>query len=152
MTDLRIRALALAIVLALAAPAAASAQAPPAAGATLYARLGGYDAIAGFVDTAFPRVASHPELTQLFRGHSRDSQVRQRQLIVDALCQATGGPCFYTGRAMKPVHVGLGITEAQWDTFMRIISATADERRLPEPVKREFLTIFTQRFRPDVVE
>ena len=88
---------------------------------SLYHRLGGYDAIAGFVDTAFPRVAAHPELNHLFRGHALDSQMRQRQLIVDSICNATGGPCLYTGRPMKPVHVGLGITGAQWETFMKII-------------------------------
>jgi hemoglobin len=152
MTLVTTRALAFAILVALLSPAAGRAQAPPATGPTLYARLGGYDAIAGFVDAAFPRVAAHPELTHMFRGHSRDSQARQRQLIVDALCQATGGPCLYTGRPMNPVHVGLGITGPQWETFMKIISATADERRLPEPAKQEFLTLFTQRFRPDVVE
>jgi hypothetical protein len=67
----------------------------------LYARLGGYDFIASFVDTAFPRVAGHPQLSRLFQGHSQDSQIRQRQLIIDALCQATGGPCAYTGLVLR---------------------------------------------------
>lgn len=119
---------------------------------TLYQRLGGYDAIAGFVDTAFPRVASHPQLTHLFRGHSVDSQRRQRQLIVDALCQATGGPCMYTGRDMKPVHVGLGITSEQWNTFMTIISAAAAERDFGEAERKEFLALFARQFRADVVD
>jgi hemoglobin len=119
---------------------------------TLYKRLGGYDAIAGFVDTAFPRVAMNPQLTHLFRGHSVESQRRQRQLIVDALCEATGGPCLYTGRDMKPVHVGLGITDEQWNTFMTIISTAAEERKFGEAERKEFLALFAQRFRPDVVE
>ncbi len=54
---------------------------------TLYARVGGYDFIARFVDSAFPRVAAQPQLHRLFQGHSIDSQLRQRQLIVDALCK-----------------------------------------------------------------
>ena len=119
---------------------------------TLYKRLGGYDAIAGFVDTAFPRVAMDPQLTHLFRGHSVESQRRQRQLIVDALCEATGGPCFYIGREMKPVHVGLGITDEQWNTFMKIISATAAERKFGDAERKEFLALFAQRFKTDVVE
>jgi hemoglobin len=119
---------------------------------SLYKRLGGYDAIAGFVDTAFPRVATHPQLNHLFRGHSKDSQFRQRQLIVDALCAAAGGPCIYIGRPMKPVHVGLGITAAQWDTFMGIIRAAADEKRFRDADKKEFLDLFTKQFRPVVVE
>jgi hemoglobin len=119
---------------------------------TLYQRLGGYDAIAGFVDTAFPRVASHPELAHLFRGHAQDSQMRQRQLIVDALCQAAGGPCFYLGRPMKPVHAGLGITGAQWDTFMKVIGSAANERVRVDADRKEFLELFARRFKPDVVE
>ncbi len=125
---------------------------PVQAADTLYMRLGGYDAIAGFVDAAFPRVAMNPQLTHLFRGHSVESQRRQRQLIVDALCEATGGPCLYTGREMKPVHVGLGITDEQWNTFMTIISSTAVERKFGEVERKEFLALFAQRFRPDVVE
>jgi hemoglobin len=119
---------------------------------SLYKRLGGYDAIAGFVDTAFPRVAAHPELNHLFRGHAVDSQMRQRQLIVDSICNAAGGPCLYTGRPMKPVHVGLGITGAQWDTFMKIIQTAADERKFGAAEKKEFLELFAKQFRPAVVE
>ena len=126
--------------------------APVLAAGSLYQRLGGYDAIAGFVDAAFPRVAAHPELAHLFRGHAQDSQLRQRQLIVDLLCQATGGPCVYIGRPMEPVHTGLGITSAQWQTFIGIISSAATERGFGEAEKREFLEVFAMRFRPDVVE
>jgi hemoglobin len=111
------------------------------AGETLYKRLGGYDAIAGFVDTAFPRVAMNPQLTHLFRGHSVESQRRQRQLIVDAICEATGGPCIYIGREMKPVHVGLGITDEQWSTFMTIIGTTAVELKFGEAERRNFLSL-----------
>jgi hemoglobin len=88
--------------------------------ATLYARLGGYDFLARFVDTAFPRVATQPQLARLFRGHSRDSQMRQRQLIVDALCHHTGGPCLYIGRPLTAVHDGLGITDDDWRVFVSV--------------------------------
>ena len=127
-----------------------AAQAPTAA-PTLYQRLGGYDFLARFVDTAFPRVAGHPQLRRLFQGHSRDSQVRQRQLIVDILCQATGGPCAYIGRPMRDVHTGLGITPADWDTFIGILSAALDELRVPARERADFLTTLTTRFRAEVV-
>ncbi len=119
---------------------------------TLYHRLGGYDAIAAFVDTAFPRVASNDKLARLFKGHSTDSKYRQRQLIIDLLCKETGGPCLYTGRPMKPVHVGLEISEDDWNTFLRIIADTMDELKWPAAEKKEFLDIFQRRFKPDVVE
>jgi len=134
-------------------PAAGQDQAPtPRPARSLYARLGGYDFVAKFVDTAFPRVASHPQLRRLFQGHSQDSQVRQRQLIVDALCQAAGGPCAYTGRAMKPVHTGLGITTADWVVFIGILTGALEELKVAPPERKEFLDLLDQRFKAGVVE
>jgi hemoglobin len=121
-------------------------------GPTLYQRLGGYDRIAAFVDTAFPQVAKHPDLMHLFRGHSMDSNVRQRQLIIDQLCHDTGGPCAYTGRPLKTVHENLKITAAQWEAFMKIIEQTAQELKIVDPERREFLEIFRSRYRGETVD
>jgi hemoglobin len=127
------------------------AQAATAAAApTLYSRLGGYDFITRFVDTAFPRVATDAQLSRLFRGHARDSQMRQRQLIVDALCRAAGGPCLYIGRDLRVVHEGLHITDDDWRTFMGIIQTTVREFRLADETQRDFLKLFED-FRPLVV-
>jgi hemoglobin len=138
---------------AAALPAVGQDQVPtPTPARSLYARLGGYDFVAKFVDTAFPRVAGHPQLRRLFQGHSQDSQVRQRQLIVDALCQAAGGPCAYTGRAMKPVHTGLGITTADWTVFIGILTGALEELKAAPPERKEFLDLLDQRFKAGVVE
>ena len=48
-------------------------------GPTLYQRLGGYDGVASYIALVFPRVAQHPELAHMFRGHGKDSQQRQFQ-------------------------------------------------------------------------
>jgi hemoglobin len=123
-------------------PASLSGQTGGMPSPTLYEQLGGYDVLARFVDTAFPRVASHPDLSRLFRGHSLDSQRRQRQLIVDALCSASGGPCIYTGRDLRSVHEGLDISASDWTSFMGVISATAREFMFPEEVEQRFLAMF----------
>jgi hemoglobin len=137
------------------APHVSAQQAPARSGAgaatTLYTRLGGYDFLAGFVDTAFPRVAANPRLARLFRGHSLDSQRRQRQLIVDALCQYTGGPCIYIGRDLTAVHQGLGITAEDWTTFMEIIAGALEETGAPREVRAELVRLFEERLRPTVV-
>jgi hemoglobin len=140
----------LAVLVLAGAAAAAAAQEP--ASPSLYTRLGGYDAVAKFVDTAFPRVATHPQLRRLFQGHSQDSQVRQRQLVIDAFCRATGGPCAYTGRAMKPVHTGLGITEGDWSVFTGIVTTALEEMKVAPRDRREFVQLLEQRFKSDVVE
>jgi hemoglobin len=125
---------------------------PETARPPLYKRIGGYDFIAKFVDTAFPRVAVHPQLRRLFQGHSTASQLRQRQFIVDALCSSAGGPCVYVGRPMKPVHSGLGIDAADWATFLGILEATLGELAVPPPERKDFLGLLNERFRPDVVD
>src|SRR5262245_64528076 len=126
--------------------------APAAPAASLYMRLGGYDFIASFVDTAFPRVAGHPQLRRLFQGHSQDSQMRQRQLIVDALCSAAGGPCVYTGRPMKPVHTGIGVTASDWTVVIALLSTALEELKVQPRERTELLGLLDQRFRPDIVE
>jgi hemoglobin len=143
-----------AAALALGAATPAPGQDHSGAGSppSLYARLGGYDFIARFVDTAFPRVAGHSQLHRFFQGHAQDSQVRQRQLIIDALCQAAGGPCAYTGREMKTVHTGLGITSEDWTVFVGILSGTLDELKVAASERKDFLELLERRFRPEVVE
>lgn len=128
-----------------------NAQAPPASPRpSLYERLGAYDGIAAYIALVFPRVAGHPELSHMFRGHGKDSQQRQFQLVVELVCQKTGGPCAYIGRPMPPVHDGLGITEANWTTFMKIIADGMDEKRYPPDVRAEFRQVW-RGFRDGVV-
>ena len=78
---------------------------------TLYERLGGYDAIAAVTDDFIGRLVADKQITRFFTGASTDSKKRIRQLVVDQICAATGGPCIYIGRSMKTSHEGLGITE-----------------------------------------
>jgi hemoglobin len=118
---------------------------------TLYQRLGGYDGVASYIALVFPRVAQHPDLAHMFRGHGTDSQERQFQLVVELICHRTGGPCAYVGRPMPLVHAGLGITEANWSTFMKIISDGMTEKKYPPDVRDEFLAIWRS-FHDDVVQ
>jgi hemoglobin len=106
---------------------------------TLYERLGGYDALAKVTDSFIGKLATDPDLKKFFVGHSTDSLHRIRQLVVDQLCAATGGPCYYIGRDMKTVHQGLGITKENWQTAVKLLTATLDEFKVPEKEKGEVL-------------
>jgi hemoglobin len=119
---------------------------------SLYKRLGGYDAIAGFVDLAFPRVAAHPQLQKFFIGHAMDSKYRQRQLIVDKLSSTLQGPTIYLGRSLESVHKGLNISVEDWNTFMEILSQAMDERGITGEEKVGFIAIFETVFRQATVE
>lgn len=120
--------------------------------ASLYKRIGGYDAIAGFVDLAFPRVAVHPQLQKYFAGHADNSKYRQRQLIVDKLASTLQGPTIYLGRPLDTVHKGLNITAEEWEVFMQILTQAMDERGMSGDIKQEFVEIFQEVFRSVTVE
>jgi hypothetical protein len=53
---------------------------------------------------------------------------------------------------MKPVHTGLGITAADWATFVGILGGALEELKVKPPERKEFLDLLERRFRPDVVE
>jgi len=107
--------------------------------ASLYKRLGGYDAIAAVSDDFLGRLSSSPQLGRFFVGHSTDSIKRIRGDVVDFLCVATGGPCTYSGRDMKTSHTGLKITEDDWNVAVKNLVATLDKFKVPAKEKDEVL-------------
>ncbi len=145
---MKIAASVAAVVLALAVAAPVAAQQPAP---TLYKRLGGYEAMAAVTDDFLRRLTSDPGFTRFFSGHSTDSLKKIRQLVVDQLCAATGGPCIYIGRDMKTSHAGLGITEKDWDTSVKHLTATLDELNVPAKEKNEVLTAISG-LKKDIVE
>jgi hemoglobin len=118
---------------------------------SLYARLGGYDAVAAVVDDFIGRLVSDKRFAKFFVGHSEDSLHKIRQHIVDQFCAAAGGPCLYTGRDMKTSHKGLGITGDDWDAAANHLVATLDKFKVPKAEKDELLAFVTT-LRKDIVE
>lgn len=74
---------------------------------TLYAQVGGSEAIEGVVEDFYARVLADPALAGFFGGTNMSRlKGRQAEFIVAAL----GGPGPYLGPSMKQVHQGRGIT------------------------------------------
>jgi hemoglobin len=140
-----------AAVLSVALAGAARAQDAMVKQKSLYDRLGGYNAIAAVVDDFVGRLIADKQFERFFVGHSTDSKKRIRQHIVDQFCAAAGGPCVYMGRTMKDSHVGLGITEADWDAAAKHLVATLDKFKVGEQEKKDLLA-FVSSLRNDIVE
>ena len=134
-----------------------SGTAPSMAGAlgqekkTLYARLGGYDAIAAVVDDFVGRLVADKRFTQFFVGHSEDSLHKIRMHVIDQLCAAAGGPCIYIGRDMKASHHGLGITNEDWDASAMHLVESLDKFKVPKAEKDELLA-FVSTLKKDIVD
>jgi len=118
---------------------------------SLYQRLGGYDAIAAVTDDFITRLATDKQLGRFFIGASDNSKKRIRQLVVDQLCAATGGPCVYLGRDMKTAHAGLGITEDDWNIAVKHLLDTLTKFKVGKREQEELATALTQ-LKADIVE
>ena len=120
--------------------------------ASLYTRLGGYDAIAAVVDDLLPRLRSDALLSRFWTSpRSVDTHNRERQLAVDFIAAAAGGPTIYLGRDMKMSHKGMGITKADYTAFMRCLGATMDKFEVSEPERSEVVAFVTG-LEPEIVE
>jgi len=126
----------------------AAAQEKPV---SLYQRLGGYDAVAAVVDDWLGRMSNDPSFTKFRTGYSHDTMKRRRQLTVNYICQATGGPCFYAGRNMKAGHTGLGITESEWEAALKHLASALDKFKVPQKEKDEVLAMISG-LKMDIVE
>ena len=118
---------------------------------SLYLRLGGYDQIAAIVDDFGGRIGTNEQFKRFFGGHSKETQMRQRQLFLDLLCQMTGGPCIYIGRDLKAAHGGLGITKADWDAASKIFIETLAKFNIGEREQHELGALIGPREK-DIVE
>lgn len=124
---------------------------PAALERSLYARLGGYDAIAALVDDLLGRLTVDQQLGVYWRGHSNDSMQGERQLLVDFLCAAFGGPVLYRGRDMKTSHEGLRISESDWQVLVQHTVATLDKCAVHGNERDEFLAAAAS-LKGDIVE
>ena len=103
---------------------------------TLFERLGGLDAITAVVDSFVTRCAGDGRINAKF---VRTDVPRLKKMLIDQVCEASGGPCTYTGRSMKETHDGMGVTGGEFDALVEDLVATLDEFDVPEAEKQELL-------------
>jgi hemoglobin len=118
---------------------------------SLYARLGGYDAISAVVDDLLPRLQGDERLARFWLHRGQDGVRREKQLLVNYLCSCAGGPVHYVGRDMKTSHLGMGIDDDDWRALIVHLEATLDRFDVPAPERSEVLG-FIGSIRQDVVD
>jgi hemoglobin len=118
---------------------------------TLYQRLGGYDAISAVCNDLVDRLQADPQLGRFWQHRGEDGLRRERQLLVDFMCAAAGGPMYYTGRDMKLSHKGMRISESDWNVFQKHAGATLDKFQVPQP-ERDEVVAFVLSTKAEIVE
>jgi hemoglobin len=104
---------------------------------SLYDRLGGLPAIQAVVDDFVANVAADTRINQQF---AKTDIPKLKKNLVDQICQATGGPCKYTGLDMKTAHKGMNITDAQFNALVEDLVKSLDKFKVPDKEKNELLT------------
>ena len=103
----------------------------------LYDRLGGKPAIQAVVDDFIGNVAADSRINQRFAGTNIP---RLKTMLVDQICEASGGPCKYTGKSMLESHRGMNISDGEFGALVEDLVKTLDKFKVPAPEKGELLT------------
>ena len=110
----------------------------------LYDRLGGVYSIATVVDDFIERLLVNDTLNAnpaINQARSRVPKAGLKFHVTALVCAATGGPCRYTGRAMKESHQQLKITEGQWQAMLTDFQKTLDKFKVPAKEQQELISI-----------
>ena len=119
-----------------------------AGGPSLYDRLGRRPGIDVVVHTFVGNIGRDKRINVRFM--FVDLDVLQAHLT-DQICAASGGPCTYAGRAMKPLHAPMHVRAAEFDAMGEDLVAALKTHAIPEREQKELLAIIVST-RPDIVE
>ena len=89
----------------------------------LFNQLGGYAAVNAVVADFLVNVAADDRINWMF---ANADLARLDDLLVEQICDATGGYCVYSGGDMVTVHANMGITDAQFGAMVEDLLQTFD--------------------------
>ena len=115
---------------------------------SLYERLGKKEAITAVVDEFVARVAADTRINAFF-AHTDIAKLKMN--LVNQICEASGGPCKYTGRTMKEAHKGMGVSTADFNALVEDLVGALDKFKVGEKEKNELLGVLGP-MKSDIVE
>ncbi|MDC8449792.1 MAG: group 1 truncated hemoglobin [Nitrospira sp.] len=136
------------VAIAVAATWTLSSATSFAADRTLYDRLGGQGAIQAVVTKFISNVGADKRIN----GYFAKADLKQlNRLLVEQVCQASGGPCTYSGRDMKTTHKGMKVTTAAFNALVEDLVSALDTFNVGKQEKDELLGVLGP-MKKDIVE
>jgi len=135
-----------AVSIALLLSSACASTPPPATAAqpTLYERLGGLHGITLVVDDFIDRLVTNETLNRnpaIDAGRKSSPAPYLKFQVSQLVCVVTGGPCKYTGKAMKKSHAHLNISESEWAVMAAEFKKSLDKFNVPAAEQKELFDI-----------
>ncbi|MEN1727785.1 MAG: group 1 truncated hemoglobin [Pseudomonadota bacterium] len=106
--------------------------------ASLYDRLGGYEAIEAFVIDGVDNLLADERINFLFEGVDANNLVFQ---LSEQICDLAGGPCIYDGMSMEDAHFGLDITEAQFNALVEDFQQAMRDNDVPYGLENQVVAL-----------
>jgi hemoglobin len=126
----------LGLTLIVAGCAGSSSATKPDPSASLYDRLGQKPAITAVVDDFVNNVAADSRINAAF---AKTDLPHLKAMLVEQICQASGGPCTYTGKDMRTAHEGQNVTDAQFTAMVEDLVKSLDKFKVGEKEKSDLL-------------
>lgn len=122
-----------------AAPLASAEDSTP-----LYDRLGGLKGITIVVDDFINRLVINKELNKnpaIKAGRISSPAPYLKFQVSQLICESSGGPCKYTGKAMKESHAHLHITEKEWNVMAGEFQKSLDKFKVPAAEQKDLFAM-----------
>jgi hemoglobin len=105
------------------------------------------------VDDFVGRVAADKRINAFFAATAADPKrlAAFKSKLIDQICQASGGPCQYTGKTMKAAHAGMGISSADFNALVSDLVAALDKFHVSAKDKDTLLGVLGP-MQPDIDE
>jgi hemoglobin len=108
-------------------------------GNSLYDQLGGLAGISAVMNDFITNVAGDDRINGYFVNLPAIRIARLKELLIQQVANASGGPVDYTGGDMKSVHAGLGITMDDFNALVEDLVAALDGNGVSPGAKRMLL-------------
>ncbi len=122
-------------------------QSTPVKEDALYVQLGQNEGIKKLVEDFInellidKRIQHHFEEAELDRFHDK---------LVEQICELAGGPCKYSGKAMKKLHSDFEINEAQFNALVEALMLSMDNNKISVGAQNQLLALLVP-MRKDIV-
>ena len=106
----------------------------------LYERLGGLKGVTVVVDDFINRLVVNKTLNEnpaINAGRKRSPAPYLKFQVSQLICELSGGPCKYTGQAMKESHAHLNISEKEWGVMAKEFQKSLDRFKVPAAEQKE---------------
>lgn len=105
---------------------------------TLYDNLGGQDGVSQIVKGTLSYTLSDPRIAHTFEN---SNVARVETLLIEQICELTGGPCEYTGQTMERSHRGLNLTTSHFNSLVENLQKSMEDESVPFAAQNKLLAI-----------